>query len=160
MLRRAVLSYPILPAPRTAVLNALIRSKGNFRVFAGGWSEDAVRFGAQSIAGRLEQIEELRSIASPTHALIVLRWEWEPGLSLEDRDRLWHAFGVPAFEQVIAANGELLAFECEAHCGLHIASRRFAAGDHEIERSRCACGKTSPRWIERTARPRTAVAGG
>ena len=159
MLWRARLSYPVPPAPRTAVLAPMFRSKGAVRVFREGWTDAAARFVPQSIAARRDQIENLAGIASPTHALIVLRWDWEPGLTLADRDRFWRAFGVPVFEQVISEQGELLAAECEAHQGLHIVSRRFAVGDHEVDRSPCPCGKTSPRWIEQPSRTRTAVGG-
>jgi hypothetical protein len=120
---------------------------GAVRVFPCGWTKETEGFAPQSIAGRLEQIEQLVGIAAPTHALIVLRREWEPGLSPEDRAFLWRAFGVPVFEQIIAEDGELLAAECEAHDGLHIESRHFAAGDHELDRSPCGCGKTSARLV-------------
>ena len=155
---RATLVYPIPPAPRTAVLIACLRSKGTIRVFPDGWTQETARFSPQSIAGRLAQIETLEGIARPTHALIILREPWEPGLTSSDRDRLWRAFRVPLFEQIIAEDGVLLAAECEAHNGLHIESRRFAAGDHEIDRAPCGCGKTSPRLIAPTVQ-RVAASG-
>ena len=156
---RASFFYPVPPAPRTAVFCGMFRSKGSVRVFAVGWSGEAARYAPQSIAARLEQLEELAGIARPTHALIVLRREWEPELSPEDREWLWRAFGVPAFAQIIGENGELFAAECEAHCGLHIESRRFVAGDHEVDRSACACGKTSARLVQPVRMRRTAAVG-
>ena len=145
--RGGVLIYPIPPAPRTAVLVAGFRSKGRVRVFERGWTEAAARFAPQSIAARLEQIDKLEGIAHPTHALIVLRTSSDSGLTLENRRRLWQAFQVPVFEQIISVSGTLLAAECEAHCGLHIESRDFTADDHLIDRTPCACGRKSPRLI-------------
>ena len=159
MLTRASLVYPIPPAPRTAVLLAGFRSKGSVRVFPDGWTEEAARFAPQSLAGRRDQIEALKGIAQPTHALIVIRREWETGLSAQDRDCLWRAFRIPLFEQIINQEGVVLAAECEAHNGLHIESQWLAVGDHEIDRSLCGCGKASPRLIEREVLHKVAAGG-
>ena len=141
--------YPVQPAPRTAVLIAGFRSKGPIRVFAEGWTEKTARFDPQSVAGTLDQLYALRRTARPTHALIVVRREWERAVIDADRDRLWRAFGVPVFEQIVDANSSLLAAECEAHDGLHIEGRSWMAGDHEIDRTPCPCGKQSPRLVDR-----------
>jgi hypothetical protein len=37
-----------------------------------------------------------------------------------ERDGLWQRHGVPMFEHLIGMDGELLGWECETHCGLHI----------------------------------------
>lgn len=144
-----VLAYPILPAPRTAVLIAGFRSKGSIQVFPDGWTEETARFHPQAIAARLPQFRSLHGIANPTHALILLRNEWEPPLSSDDRDELWRSFRVPVFEQIIDERCHLLASECEAHEGLHVESRSFVYGDHEIDHAPCPCGKKSPRLKER-----------
>jgi hypothetical protein len=154
-----MLVYPIPPAPRTAVLIGGFRSRGLVRVFVDGWTDETARFAPQSIAGRLDQLFVLDSIARPTHALIVIRREWERAVPGEDRDRLWRAFGVPLFEQIVDEDCALLAAECEAHEGLHIEPRWFAVGDHEIDRTPCGCGKLSPRLIERESLRRAASAG-
>jgi hypothetical protein len=137
--------YPIAPPARTAVLLPVFRKSGPVRIFPQGWDEAAERFAPQSIAAAFTQLEELAGVAQPTHALIVIRREWEPRLSEQDRNFLWRNFRVPAFEQVIGEDGALLAFECEAHDGLHIVSPGFPAEDHEIERAPCGCGQTTPR---------------
>ena len=41
-------------------------------------------------------------------------------LSSMERDGLWHRHGAPMFEHLVGMDGELLAWECETHCGLHI----------------------------------------
>ena len=162
MRARSNLVYPIPPAPRTAVLAACFRSKGPVRVFPNGWDEEAARFAPQSVAGRLEQLEALKGIAIPTHALIVIRNQWEERVSVQARERLWRAFRVPLFEQIVDEDGTLLAAECEAHEGLHLESRRFTAGDHEIDRRLCPCGRSSPRLVavERTVTLRSVAASG
>jgi hypothetical protein len=135
------------PAPRCAVLARGFRSRYPVRVFPEGWNEEAVRFAPQAIAATLPKLDALAGGVSVTHAVVVFRKEWEPRLAAAERERLWRAFRVPVFEQVIAGDGTLLASECEAHDGLHIESARFAVGDHEIERSPCGCGRTTPRLM-------------
>jgi hypothetical protein len=123
--RRAALVYPIPPAPRTAVLMPVFRATDSVRIFPDGWTEEAKQFEPQALAGSFRQLEALAGRASPSHALIVIRREFDPGLTDVNRDSLWKAFRVPAFEQVIDESGGLLATECEAHDGLHIESSRF-----------------------------------
>jgi hypothetical protein len=157
--RKARFFYPIPPAPRTAVLSTLYRSRGAIRTF-----EDpaAVRaFGPQAIAGKLPQIESLAGVVELTHAVIVFREESEPRLTDQERDRLWRAFHVPVFEQIVAADGTLYASECEAHDGLHIESRGFAVADNEIDRTPCACGRSTARLVlPAGSRTCTAAGGG
>ena len=69
--RKTRLIYPIPPAPRTAVLSALFRSRGSIRVF-----EDPARvqaFEPQAVAGTLAQLESLAGVVNLTHAVIVFR---------------------------------------------------------------------------------------
>lgn len=146
-LRGAALIYPLRPVPRCAVLVGGFRSRFPVRVFDGGWNEEAAKFEPQAIAATLPQLDALAGVVQLTHAVIVFRREWEPRLNDSERDRLWRAFRVPVFEQMIAEDGTLLASECEAHAGLHIESAKLAAGDHEIERSVCGCGRATPRLM-------------
>jgi len=144
--RRPTLVYPIPPAPRTAVLVAGFRSRGRVRVFARGWCDRAREFAPQAVAGTLSQIEELaRAGVSLSHAVIVLGRPADPRLTDADRERLWDAFHVPAFEQIIGGDCKLLAAECEAHDGLHVESPLFAPDPDQIDRNPCACGRTAPR---------------
>jgi hypothetical protein len=136
--------YPIPPAPRTAVLSAVFRSSGAIRVFPDFSGISA--FEPEAMAGTLAQIESLAGVVKLTHALVLLRSESEPGLTEAGHDRLWRAFRVPVFEQIIASDGRLLAWECEAHTGLHIESH-FSAGDREIDRTPCGCGRSTPRLM-------------
>lgn len=88
----------------------------------------------------------------------------------------WRVFEAPVFEQLLGLAGELMAWECEAHDGLHIRTEeavfelvpeggepellmtslvnlrqptlRLATGlTASIENSCCACGKPGPRLV-------------
>ncbi len=145
--RKAAFQYPIAPAPRTAVLFPGFRSRGSVRVFAGGWSEEAAKFSPESIATDLAQLEKLAGTVSVSHAVVVFRKESDPLLTMAERDRLWRAFRVPVFEQMIGPDCTLLASECEAHNGLHIESPKFAPASREIDATTCGCGRTGPRLV-------------
>ncbi len=41
-------------------------------------------------------------------------------LSVADRELLWQVFRVPVFEQYLGFDGRLVAWECEAHDGMHV----------------------------------------
>jgi hypothetical protein len=145
--RKASFVYPIPPAPRTAVLIPGFRSTGLVRVFPDGWNQEASQFDPQALAGSVLQLEGLARIATPSHAVIVLRSEWDARLTDSRRDALWNAYRVPAFEQIIDDDGTLLATECEAHDGLHIESARFKTAGRNIRTDRCACGRFTPRLV-------------
>jgi hypothetical protein len=144
--------YPIPPAPRTAVLVPWFakedRSRKLFvRLFADGWGGEAAAFAPAALAGTLEQLCALdrHMVPSLTHALIVLGRPGMDRLTEENRDRLWRAFRVPVFEQIIGKSGELLAAECEAHDGLHVESRRLPIENEYVDSSPCPCGRKTPR---------------
>lgn len=151
-IRKAPFVCVVTPPPRTAVLVAGFRSRYPVRVFAEGWGARAEKFAPESVAATLRQLDALASAKiSLKHSIIILEPAGEPRITAADRDRLWKAFEVPLFERVIGAEGgELLAFECEAHDGLHIASPKLTVAPEEIDASVCGCGRTSPRMISRT----------
>jgi hypothetical protein len=155
---KARLMYPIPPAPRTAVLSTAFSSRGTIRAFDNLAAVPA--FAPQAMAGTLPLIESLIGSVELTHALIVFRDELDPRLTDAERDRLWLAFHVPVFEQIIAADGTLLAAECEAHDGLHIVSPLLDLANHTIDASLCACGQSGARVISPADfKTRTATAG-
>jgi hypothetical protein len=143
----------VKPPPRTAVLMAGFRSRRPVRVFAEGWGRRSEKFAPESVAATLAQWNALASAKiSLTHSMIVLEPAGEPRLTDADRDRFWKAFQVPLFEQIIGERCELLAFECEAHDGLHIASGKLNVAPDAIDASICGCGRTSPRVTTRARR--------
>ncbi len=73
---------------------------------------------------------EARALALPglCDAIVVLGSLRDGMLLPGERDMLWRCFGVPVFEQWLGLDGELLAWECEAHADLH-----FNPANHVIE---------------------------
>ena len=151
--RKSVFRYPMDPAPRTAVLAACFRQSrfrpnDPVRVFPEGWSQEVAVFAPAAIAAPRELLLGLAAAVPPprlTHAVIALEGRSDPLLSTAERARLWRAFRVPVFEQIIEQAGELLAFECEAHDGLHIEVPGLSWDGYYIEMSPCGCGRKTPR---------------
>lgn len=165
--RRAAFQYPVPPAPRTAVLVDWFESPrvgSPVQCFAEGWTSEAAAFAPAALAGTREQILRLAAHHSLrlTHAVVVLARPGDPLTSAEERDLLWRAFGVPVFEQIIGADGRLLAAECEAHDGLHLLVAGRSWEGYEVDTSPCGCGQTPPRLHFRalvSPAPRAAHAG-
>lgn len=156
-LRKATLVYPIGKPPRTAVLGAWFRAKDPVRVFPQGWTAEAAAYAPQAIAATRRQLIELAPYAPPvTHALIVIARQGDPWLTPADRDFLWRAYQVPIFEQLISENGDLLAAECEAHDGLHLATTELSG--YALDPTPCACGSASPRLIPKKPSERARAA--
>ncbi|MEO8098803.1 MAG: hypothetical protein ABI811_13960 [Acidobacteriota bacterium] len=158
--RKAAFHYPLGDAPRTAVLvpwfreprQLALRRQQPVRVFAKGWTPDTALFSPAAIVGTREQLLNLIAIPSPAdmHALIaVSRWG-QPLLTASERERLWRAFHVPVFEQIIGATGRVLAAECEAHDGLHVAQSTVEQGTYSVDESPCPCGKKTARLSSAT----------
>jgi hypothetical protein len=82
------------------------------------------------------------------HSIVAFTYQGETGLSAEDRELFWDAFGVPVYEQLLSQENRLLAAECEAHSGLHVVS---GCSGEQIETEPCGCGNAAPR-IACTAR--------
>ncbi len=116
-----------------------------------------MRFQPESIAASVEELRRLlheraAGLETLRHAVIALTFEGQPGLSSWERELFWRAWGVPLFEQYwSSAGGELLAGECEAHQGLHIAPSRAKAmltrPGHELHNGPCGCGSPTPRLV-------------
>ena len=145
--RKAAFVYPVLPAPRTAVLNPWFRPSGAIRIYERGWCAEASAYGPAAIAGTWPRLEPLfaAKLDSLTHAVIVLARQKDELLTVEQRKRLWQAFRVPVFEQVIGESGMLLAAECEAHAGLHVESPKLDTAGRAVDASKCGCGRATPR---------------
>jgi hypothetical protein len=150
---KASLKYPAPPAPATAVLLPWFRPAGRVRVFPEGWGAGARAFQPAAIAGEWRQLEALLSerIPSLTHAVIVLARQPGELLSECQRERLWRAFQVPLFEQIVTEKGSALAMECDAHDGLHVESPALWINSRTTDSQGAA---TSPKFLLRlTPRP-------
>ncbi len=92
------------------------------------WLDAVEDFRPQTLAGSLRQLLFLASmresvrpkLAALRHSIVVIFQTEQTWLSADDREELWSAFGLPVYEQIYCASG-LLATECEAHDGLHVA---------------------------------------
>lgn len=123
------LAMPLLAAAgRVAILAAGYEESADVRSFHYEIPEDLAAFRPDTIAapvsrlrrmaedvlsGRIE-LPELRS------AVIGISGLTQGHVTTEDRDLFWKAFRVPVFEQLRGFSRELLAWECDAHDGLHI----------------------------------------
>jgi hypothetical protein len=119
-----------------AVIARDVERDRNVDVFSEEELERVADYGPGALAAPIrllrQWIDGRESLPAPSHAVIPFTTEDEV-LTAEDRDLLWRHFQVPIFEQRLSAEGELIAWECEAHDGLHVAG---AKGDR-----RCACGR-------------------
>lgn len=75
---------------------------------------------------RICALVEARALALPNlcEAVIVLQGLEEGLLYPGERDMLWRCLGVPVFEQWLGLDGEMLAWECGVHQGLHFRGNR------------------------------------
>ena len=147
------LHYPLSPMPRTLVLGQALQSEPNVRSFL-RWTVKQIEFARpQALAGPLRDLIEVASLKelgilklrSLSFPLVVITRDDEARLCEADHERLWRLFRLPAFEQVRDRTGRLLAWECEARDGFHLAAEA-PAGLLGItpNRENCACGKTVP----------------
>lgn len=155
--RRPGFAPPISGAPRTVVFEPAIRQSATC-VYVDPLAPDALTrirgFGPAVIAGRLPVVIQLaRKLSQPaakgvcaTHAVVIFTGQGEACLTECERDAIWRAFRVPVFEQVITSGGHLVAWECEAHEGLHMSGGAQSAAERIVVGT-CACGSMATRVI-------------
>ena len=73
---------------------------------------------AEAVIGNLARFPELN------RGVVAWSGIGRPVLKPAERDLLWLAFQVPVFEEFRSWSGEPLAWECDAHDGLHISAER------------------------------------
>ncbi|MBI4903445.1 MAG: hypothetical protein HY820_07415 [Acidobacteria bacterium] len=184
------LECPLGNIGRTAVLSAGFTEEPHIRCFPHHTLDDLEDFEPDSLAGpgpRLRLLAELilegrLRLPSVKAAVIAFTGLKHGCLRPEDRDLFWQAFQVPVFEQFLGFSRELLAWECEAHDGLHIAEDNavvetaprtgellltcLACDEYSLLRlgsemtarivkSACGCGMDTPRLmgLRRLAKP-------
>jgi hypothetical protein len=159
------LHYPLYPPPRVAVLGLELRGPRGVHCLPHWSGADLKRLRPHALAGwwndlaeaaRLVLAGELDLACLQYPIVVFLRPERAP-LPARCHDRLWEWFGVPTFEQIRLPDGELLAYECEARDGYHLASAEAAEWLGAVRSSLpCACG--SPMPVYRIAAARAASA--
>jgi phenylacetate-coenzyme A ligase PaaK-like adenylate-forming protein len=108
------------------------------------------------------------------NAVIAFTGILEGPLTPADGDALWRQYQVPVFEQFLGMDGELLAWECEIHHGLHVREEAalFECGDQDrllvsflanprlpllrletgltgrLVHDSCPCGEAAPRLVD------------
>jgi hypothetical protein len=89
-------------------------------------SETRMLAATPSMLRRICASVEARAMALPRlcEAVVVLQGLEEGMLYEGERDMLWHCLGVPVYEQWLGLDGELLAWECGAHQGMHFHRNR------------------------------------
>lgn len=139
------------------------------------WADLQV-FGAHVVIGSLVELQRLANqvrlglldMSSLDRALVILTRFGSDPLNDLSRVALWQTFGVPIFELYLGLDQTLLASECEAHEGWHLAegvtSTSLESGElvfegagnsglrtglrASIDRNPCPCGRTAPRVLE------------
>jgi hypothetical protein len=176
--------YPARKASRIVALMPGFRQPAGVRVSACGWTWVLPRFRPTGVAAPVARLRELaRAIATGAappprldHAVIAFTGVHYGLLTDEDRDLFWSAYQVPLFEQLVGLGDEVLAWECEAHVGLHVVPEnlllevssswpepellftsldciefpalRVATGfTATVDRNPCACGMSTPRLL-------------
>jgi|SRR6185437_3550269 len=108
--------------------------------FFPGWRATAAttaRGECEVLAGSLEEVlAAAQRGVRPRRAVWIL-----DAIEEQDRTALWDLFEVPALAIQLNGEGALVAFECEAHEGLHVAGGFAADGTGEL----CPCGRPGPR---------------
>jgi hypothetical protein len=150
--------YPVPIPIRTVVFEPLFRrSVWNSYVDpqASDLTAQVGRFRPAALAGRLDTLLDIERELDrlPTHGVVVFTPAGGRCLSETDRDAVWDAYRVPVFEQVITAEGRLVAWECEAHDGLHLVDGARTASRDTVETDICHCGVRSARATNLVAAP-------
>ena len=160
---------------RTAVVGRRVSPGRHVRCFDGVRAEELLRYQPQILAAPADTLRAAGEDAEPLdRGLIVFTGILEGPLRPADGSLFWSRYQVPMFEQFLGFDGELLAWECEAHEGLHIreSAAYFEAGVEgrilvsflanarlpilrldtgltgRVVMERCACGVESPRLVE------------
>lgn len=121
------LRYPTNHQIRTAVLGPRLVESASVRVFHPSWIDQIRAFRPEALAGPVAVLMQLAEVArrageaipTVTRAIVAFTGLEHGVLTDAGRDTLWQVFQVPIFEQYLGADGSLLAWECEAHEGLH-----------------------------------------
>lgn len=159
------LCYPLAPMPCVAVLGWRFRPARNM-VCLDRWNVRQLEAAApESLAAspadlnlvaalRREGVLRLPELAYPLVAL--LDAEDDP-LTEEQLGQLWQHFGLPIRQQFRDRGGRLLAYDCEAASGFHVAQPGFRLAGMWDAGEECGCGDPTPR-LEPACRARAATA--
>jgi|GEM_PF-2106361 len=161
------LDYPLPGAERVAVLGTRLRAERNVRSYVYWRTAELEDWRPDALAGHRSELfaigelrrREFMALKGLRFPLVVFSALREGPLSTEQLDRLWDLYGLPVYEQIRGADETLLAWECPARNGWHVALDRDGEPQLTLERvraagwrgrfvrGRCACGETCLRLL-------------
>lgn len=123
---------PLEHTPRTAILVPGFEQSSGVKVIARNQIPRLKQSAASAVAGPVGVLREIaRAVESgreEIHALQNFVVPFTGGhhgeMSEADREQFWRVFQVPIFEQRMGFDGRVIAYECEAHEGLHFLPER------------------------------------
>jgi hypothetical protein len=140
------LDYPLSTPVRIAVLGDRFRRERGVISLPAWDAARLERCHPLALAGRFEELslvahlraEGRLTLEGLSYPLLVLRHVEEGPLTEPQHEQLWTWFGLPVFQQIRDAAARLIAYECEARDGFHLA---HAAADPTKTGGACACGR-------------------
>lgn len=179
--RSPAVQVPLADSGRVAVLGTGFQESGHVRLFRYDSPDELAEYRPGTIAGPMDRVRKLAhdlcigklTLPALERAVIVFTGLRDGMLGSGDRELLWRAFRVPVYEQFQGFNREPLAWECDAHDGLHVDTRNavfesdpdgrllltgVGAGEYaflrlatgfgaKLEDGTCGCGWTGPRLL-------------
>jgi hypothetical protein len=117
------LVFPLpVPPSRVAIIGGRFSETKNIRDFDATDIHSLADWKPEALVAPLQDALALAELSLRlSTALVVLTSTGGVPLDDRGRERLWEAFGVPVFEQLRSWSGTVIARECEAHAGLHLA---------------------------------------
>jgi hypothetical protein len=172
---------PLEHTPKTAILMPGFEQTSTVKTVAQNWAKSLKRLGADALAAPVSVLREMattielgqQEMHALKHFVVSFTGSDHGELREEDRERFWRVFQVPVFEQRVGFDGRVVAYECEAHDGLHIMPERAAFEEtaesellmtsltdlrfptlrvstrmaRSIDHECCGCGNAAPRLV-------------
>jgi len=120
---------PLEHTPKTAVLMSGFEQTSSVKpISQNNWAQGLRRFGASALAAPISVLREIaatidrgqQEAGSLKHFVVSFTGGHQGEMRDEDREQFWRVFQVPVFEQRVGFDGRVVAYECEAHDGLHV----------------------------------------
>lgn len=162
---RPALRYPISPMPRVAVLGWHFAPARNLRCLPQWNAKQLEACRPEALAAspaELLLVAALRRdgalrLPALDYPLVALLRENETPLAESQLDELYTLFGLPVHQQIRNSEGRLLAYDCLAGSGFHIAREGVSLPGMTPAPEICACGDPAPR-LRQAGRARAAGA--
>lgn len=148
-----LLEYPLTPAPRVIVLGRRMRRSQGIVSMPKWRFRPRKLSSAEALAATREDLMEVAELMHQgqltlkrlNFPLIVFSSPQAGCLTAADHHWLWDTFRVPVFEQMRDTENKLIAFECEARHGFHLATSNVEIPGAQPLTGICACGAEGPR---------------